>query len=198
MWEPRVLQRLGRLAAHRCHGSHLEQRTRGARRAAAADFEHAAPGGFRSQARHAVGRAHATASRTKAAGPTLRRHNAIRWSIVGAGLAGAACAHALARLGVRSRVIDTHPAVAAGRLGTAGRLAARRGAPDDSPHTRWFRAARAARARGDRPADRAAARCAARSTACCASSASSIARRCSGCSCAQGLPPDYVQALSPD
>jgi tRNA 5-methylaminomethyl-2-thiouridine biosynthesis bifunctional protein len=61
-------------------------------------------------------------------------------AIVGAGLAGAAAAHALAALGVPSRVIDAQRAPAQGGSGQPAGLLHGVVHADDSPHTRWFRA----------------------------------------------------------
>jgi len=62
-------------------------------------------------------------------------------TIVGAGLAGAGAARALAALGVRCKVFDALPVVAGGGSGQPAGLLHGVLHADDSPHTRWFRAA---------------------------------------------------------
>jgi tRNA 5-methylaminomethyl-2-thiouridine biosynthesis bifunctional protein len=61
--------------------------------------------------------------------------------ILGAGLAGAGCAHALAQAGVRSTVLDAHGGVAKASSGNPGGLFHGTLNPDDSPHARFNRAA---------------------------------------------------------
>jgi tRNA 5-methylaminomethyl-2-thiouridine biosynthesis bifunctional protein len=61
--------------------------------------------------------------------------------IIGAGLAGAACAWALAQQGIRSTVIDTHAAPAQASSGNPGGLYHGTLNPDDGLHARFNRAA---------------------------------------------------------
>ena len=61
--------------------------------------------------------------------------------VVGAGLAGAACARALANAGLAVTVLDAAPAVAHAASGNPGGLFHGTVHPDDGPHARWNRAA---------------------------------------------------------
>ncbi len=61
--------------------------------------------------------------------------------VVGAGLAGAACAQALLRAGLDVTVLEGGAQVAAGASGNPGGLFHATVHPDDGPHARWNRAA---------------------------------------------------------
>ncbi|RVT87928.1 FAD-dependent 5-carboxymethylaminomethyl-2-thiouridine(34) oxidoreductase MnmC [Inhella crocodyli] len=61
--------------------------------------------------------------------------------VVGAGLAGAACAQALQREGLAVTVLEAGPTVAHGASGNPGGLFHGTLHPDDGPHARWNRAA---------------------------------------------------------
>ena len=118
-------------------------------------------------------------------------------AIVGAGLAGAAVARALAALGVRCNVFEAQPAIAQGGSGQPAGLLHGVLHADDSPHTRWFRAA-ALRAHATIAPLIAQQRVRGRldgllrvEHALDHASMLDLLR-------AQGLPPDYVQALSVD
>ncbi len=67
--------------------------------------------------------------------------NADHALIIGAGLAGAACAWALAQQGIRSTVIDTRPGPAQASSGNPGGLFHGTLNPDDGMHARFNRAA---------------------------------------------------------
>jgi len=140
MWEPSVLKRLARLAAPDATAATWST-ARAVRDAlAGADFELQRQPGFDHKremltARHAPHhRAAASAGRRydAASGPVV---------IVGAGLAGAAAAHALASFGVPSRVLAAAATPAEGGSGQPAGLLHGVVHTDDSPHTRWFRAA---------------------------------------------------------
>lgn len=72
--------------------------------------------------------------------------------VVGAGLAGAAAAMQLARLGLAVRVLERHAAPARETSGNPAGLFHGTLHPDDGAHARWFRAAALAAARALRPA----------------------------------------------
>jgi tRNA 5-methylaminomethyl-2-thiouridine biosynthesis bifunctional protein len=81
---------------------------------------------------------------------------AVPWAreavVVGAGLAGAAAAMQLARLGLAVRVLERHAAPAGETSGNPAGLFHGTLHPDDGAHARWFRAAALAAARALRPA----------------------------------------------
>jgi tRNA 5-methylaminomethyl-2-thiouridine biosynthesis bifunctional protein len=139
MWEPRVLKRLGRLAAPDATLATWSTARVVRDALAAADFEIERRPGFDHKREMLIAR-HAPRYRPPA--PAGRRYGSTAQpvAIVGAGLAGAAVAHALASLGVESRVIDAHAAPAAGGSGQAAGLLHGVVHAEDSPHTRWFRA----------------------------------------------------------
>lgn len=66
--------------------------------------------------------------------------NARRAVVLGAGIAGAACAQALRREGLEVRVLDALTAPAQGASGNPGGLFHGSVHPDDGPHARWNRA----------------------------------------------------------
>jgi tRNA 5-methylaminomethyl-2-thiouridine biosynthesis bifunctional protein len=118
-------------------------------------------------------------------------------AIVGAGLAGAATARALAALGIRSTVFEARAAVAQAGSGQPAGLLHGVVHAEDSPHTRWFRAA-ALRAHASIAPLIAQRRVAGR-----LDGLLRIERELDHVSMvallhAQGLPLDYVQALSAD
>jgi tRNA 5-methylaminomethyl-2-thiouridine biosynthesis bifunctional protein len=117
-------------------------------------------------------------------------------AIVGGGLAGAACARALAREGLHCTVIDRHAAPAAEASGNAGGLFHGVFHPDDGMHARAHRAAAlvAAQAHAEAIAAGVPGRCdgllrLVPEHADAAPLAEQLARA--------GLPPEYVQAWSP-
>ena len=140
MWQPRVLRRLGRLAAPAATAATWSTARIVRDALGGAGFEVERADGFDTKrdmlcARH---RPHHRAPR-----PPGRRHGGIDGdvAVVGAGLAGAATARALAALGVPCRVFDAQPAVAQGGSSQPAGLLHGVVHADDSPHTRWFRAA---------------------------------------------------------
>jgi tRNA 5-methylaminomethyl-2-thiouridine biosynthesis bifunctional protein len=139
MWDPRVLKHLRRLAAP---GATLAtwSTARVVRDAlAAADFEIQRRPGFDNK-REMLSAQHAP--RHRAVAPAGRRFDGTHGpvAIIGAGLAGAAAAHAFATLGVSSHVIDANRAPAEGGSGQPAGLLHGVVHAEDSPHTRWFRA----------------------------------------------------------
>ncbi|HET7524564.1 MAG TPA: FAD-dependent 5-carboxymethylaminomethyl-2-thiouridine(34) oxidoreductase MnmC [Burkholderiaceae bacterium] len=140
MWQPQVLQRLGRLAAEGASAATWSSARIVREALDAAGFTVQRAAGFDAKrdmlcARHTAHRASQPDGRRFGAGPA--RHIAI----IGAGLAGAATARALAALGIASTVFDAAPAVAHGGSGQPAGLLHGVVHADDSPHTRWFRAA---------------------------------------------------------
>jgi tRNA 5-methylaminomethyl-2-thiouridine biosynthesis bifunctional protein len=139
MWEPHVLKRLGRLAAVQATVATWSTARVVRDALAAADFEIQRHPGF-DHKREMLTARHAPWHRAPA--PAGRRYGGTPAPvlIVGAGLAGAATAHALATLGVPSRVFDAHATPAQGGSGQPAGLMHGVVHTDDSPHTRWFRA----------------------------------------------------------
>lgn len=139
MWEPRVLQRLGRLAAPGATVATWSTARIVRDALAGADFECQRRPGFDTKREMLTGR---HAPHHRAPPPAGRRYadTCGPVAIVGAGLAGAAVAHALAMLGVPSQVLDAQGAQAQGGSGQPAGLLHGVVHADDSPHTRWFRA----------------------------------------------------------
>lgn len=141
MWQPRELQRLGRLAAPGATAATWSV-ARGVRDAlAAAGFDvHKAPG-FGGKRDMTIARfaPRFTPQRAPAA---LRTPNGAREAlVVGAGLAGCAAAWALARQGWHCRVFDRETAPAQVTSGNEGGLFHGTFQVDDGLHARWHRAA---------------------------------------------------------
>jgi tRNA 5-methylaminomethyl-2-thiouridine biosynthesis bifunctional protein len=139
MWEPRVLQRLGRLAAPQASAATWSTARVVREALAAADFEVQRQAGF-DRKREMLCAHHAP--RLRAPPPAGRRFGGTPGSvaIVGAGLAGAAIARALAALDVPSQVFEARAEVALGGSGQPAGLLHGVVHAQDSPHTRWFRA----------------------------------------------------------
>jgi tRNA 5-methylaminomethyl-2-thiouridine biosynthesis bifunctional protein len=139
MWEPRVLKRLGRLAAPDATLATWSTARVVRDALAAADFEIERRAGFDQKREMLVAR---HAPRHRAPRPAGRHFGGTAQSvaIIGAGLAGAAVAHALASFGVASHVIDAHATPAAGGSGNSAGLLHGVVHAEDSPHTCWFRA----------------------------------------------------------
>jgi len=140
MWEPRVLQRLGRLAAEGATAATWSSARVVRDALAGAGFAVQVTAGFDAK-RDMLCACHAP--RHRAPQPPGRRFasTASDVAIVGAGLAGAAAARALAALGIRSTVFEAQAATALGGSGQPAGLLHGVVHADDSPHTRWFRAA---------------------------------------------------------
>lgn len=140
MWEPRLLQRLARLAAVGATAATWSTARVVRDALAAAGFVVQRRAGFDAK-RDMLYACHAPVHR--APRPPGRRFGGAtaEVSIVGAGLAGAATARALADLGVRSKVFEAMPAAALGGSGQPAGLLHGVVHAGDSPHTRWFRAA---------------------------------------------------------
>ena len=140
MWQPRVLQRLARLAAPAATAATWSSARVVRDALAAADFEPQPAPGF--DAKRDMLRAQHQPHHCAPHAPGRRfGGGSAEVAIVGAGLAGAAVARALAGLGVPCRVFDVRPGVAQGGSGQPAGLLHGVLHADDSPHTRWFRAA---------------------------------------------------------
>jgi len=140
MWQPRVLQRLGRLAAEGATAATWSSARMVREALQAAGFEVQRAAGFDAK-RDMLCARHAPVHRSPP--PAGRRFGAAadEVAIVGAGLAGAAAAQALAALGVHCHVLEAQPAIASGGSGQRAGLLHGVLHAADSPHTRWFRAA---------------------------------------------------------
>lgn len=140
MWRPQVLKRLGRLAAVGATAATWTTARVVRDALAAADFQIQRQPGFDHKREMLTAR---HAPRYRAPAPTGRHYGGAQGpvAIVGAGLAGAAAAHALAALGVPSCVIDAQAAPAEGGSGQPAGLLHGVVHAEDTPHTRWFRAA---------------------------------------------------------
>lgn len=152
MWQPRVFERLGRLAAPGATAA-----TWSAARAvrdglAAAGFVVEQASGFAGKRDMTVAR---YAPRYVAPGPVggLHVHEAAHAAvIVGAGLAGCASAAALARQGWQCTLLDALDAPAQATSGNAVGLMHATLHADDGPHARWLRAGALHMARAIAPA----------------------------------------------
>jgi tRNA 5-methylaminomethyl-2-thiouridine biosynthesis bifunctional protein len=140
MWEPRVLARLARLAAEGATVATWSSARIVRDALSGAGFEVERQAGFDAKRDMLVAR---HAPRYRAAPPPGRRFGGRGASvaIVGAGLAGASVAQALAQQGVASTVFDGAADVAQGGSGQIAGLLHSVVHADDTPHTRWFRAA---------------------------------------------------------
>jgi tRNA 5-methylaminomethyl-2-thiouridine biosynthesis bifunctional protein len=140
MWQPHVLTRLGRLAAVGATAATWSSARVVRDALAAADFAVGRSEGFDGK-REMLAARHEP--RHRAVKPPGRRFGASHRSvaIVGAGLAGAAVAAALSRQGVHSTVFEAAADVAQGGSSQAAGLLHGVVHADDTPHTRWFRAA---------------------------------------------------------
>ncbi|HEX6018845.1 MAG TPA: FAD-dependent 5-carboxymethylaminomethyl-2-thiouridine(34) oxidoreductase MnmC [Burkholderiaceae bacterium] len=140
MWQPRVLQRLGRLAASDATVATWSSARVVRNALAGADFAVTRSAGFDTKRDMLIGH-HRPQHRTPPPAGQLYGGGVDAVTIVGAGLAGAATARALAGLGVRCRVFDALPAVAQAGSGMPAGLLHGVVHGADTPHTRWFRAA---------------------------------------------------------
>jgi tRNA 5-methylaminomethyl-2-thiouridine biosynthesis bifunctional protein len=196
MWEPRVLQRLARLAAVGATAATWSSARVVRDALAAAGFTVERVAGFDNK-RDMLRARHAPTHR--APRPPGRRYGGAsrEVAIVGAGLAGAAAARALAALGVRCKVFEALPAVAQGGSGQPAGLLHGVLHASDSPHTRWFRTA-ALRAHAVIAPLIAQQRVQGRLDGLLRAEHTLDHASMLGLLRAQGLPPDYVQALSID
>jgi tRNA 5-methylaminomethyl-2-thiouridine biosynthesis bifunctional protein len=195
MWQPALLKHLGRLAADGATAATWSSARLVRDALAGANFDVQRRAGFDGK-RDMLCAVHAP--RHRAPRPAGRRYGnaAGRIAIVGAGLAGAAMAFALARLGIGSLVLEAASSLDGGNAGQPAGLLHGVVHGDDSPHTRWFRAAalHAHAALAPWLADHRV-----------HGSLSGLLRieralelqRMHALLAAQGLPPDYVQALGP-
>ncbi|MBK9363979.1 MAG: bifunctional tRNA (5-methylaminomethyl-2-thiouridine)(34)-methyltransferase MnmD/FAD-dependent 5-carboxymethylaminomethyl-2-thiouridine(34) oxidoreductase MnmC [Rubrivivax sp.] len=139
MWDPRMLKALGRRAAPDATAAtwSVARSLRDGLAAAGFDWQRAPGlGGKREtlRARHAPRHRHAHAANVPA-------DDDRRAVVVGAGLAGACTAAALAALGFEVTVLDRHDQPAGGSSGNPAGLFHATVHADDGPHARLFRAA---------------------------------------------------------
>lgn len=141
MWDPYTLKLLGRLAAPAATAATWSVARDVREGLTSAGFAVEKAPGFaakgqmsvaRFQPRHLPQRPAARAPLAPSAGQAL---------VIGAGLAGAACAWALREQGIASLVLDTHGAPAQGSSGNPGGLFHGTLNPDDGLHARFNRAA---------------------------------------------------------
>ena len=140
MWQPALLKHLGRLAADGATAATWSSARVVRDALAGAGFAVQRRAGFDAK-RDMLCAVHAP--RHRAPRPAGRRYGAAAGSIaiIGAGLAGAATAFALARLGIGSLVLEAASSVSGGNAAQPAGLLHGVVHGDDSPHTRWFRAA---------------------------------------------------------
>jgi tRNA 5-methylaminomethyl-2-thiouridine biosynthesis bifunctional protein len=141
MWTPELFRSLARLAAH--------DATAATWSAARVVHDGLAAAGFDVQSASGPGRKRDItlarfAPRFVPPPPPGRRlplHAPRDAIVIGAGLAGAGVARALAAQGVACTVLDAHAQPAAGASGNPAALFHGTVGADDTPHTRWYRAA---------------------------------------------------------
>jgi tRNA 5-methylaminomethyl-2-thiouridine biosynthesis bifunctional protein len=142
MWDAHALKLLGRLAVPSVTTastwSTAPQVLDGLR---AAGFEAGKQPGFAKKGRMTVARFVPRHMLRRPPGRLALAVNANEALVIGAGLAGAACAWALQRQGLSCTVLDQHPAVAQAGSGNPGGLFHGTLNPDDGLHARFNRAA---------------------------------------------------------
>ena len=141
MWQPRVIKRIGRLAAPAATAATWS--AAGAVRSALveAGFEVERVPGFAGKRDMTIAR-YAPRHAPQRAAAALRTPGGPREAlVVGAGLAGCAAAWALSRQGWRCRVFEREGEPATANSGQAGGLMHGTFQGDDGLHARWFRAA---------------------------------------------------------
>lgn len=139
MWDARVLRSLNRLAAPQATVATWSVARSVLEGLTSAGFEVGKQPGFAGKREMTVGR---FAPRHRAPLPPGRRPGTARHvAVVGAGLAGAGIAQALARTGVHTAVFERRPLAADEGSGNAGGLYHGVVHDDDGPHARWLRAA---------------------------------------------------------
>jgi tRNA 5-methylaminomethyl-2-thiouridine biosynthesis bifunctional protein len=136
MWDERVLKALGRRARHGATAATwcVARSVRDGLAAAGFDSERVPGNGGKREVLHAR---FAPRFPVKAR-PTIEERQAL---VLGAGLAGACTAAALAGAGLDVQVLDRHPQPAAGSSGNPAGLYHATVHRDDGPHARLFRAA---------------------------------------------------------
>ncbi|MBX3603250.1 MAG: FAD-dependent 5-carboxymethylaminomethyl-2-thiouridine(34) oxidoreductase MnmC [Rubrivivax sp.] len=135
MWSPRVLKAVGRRAAPGASAATWSVAVALRQGLATAGFEVQRAAGIGGKREITVAR---FAPRWRCEPPPTPPRDAI---VVGAGLAGAAVARALARAGIEVTVVDRQPVPAAEASGNPAGLFHGTLHPDDGPHARLFRAA---------------------------------------------------------
>ena len=141
MWDAYTLKRLARLAAPGATAATWSV-ARGVRDGlTAAGFEVQRVPGFASKGQMCVAEYRPRHETERPAGRMALAPQAREVLIVGAGLAGAACAHALREQGIACRVLEARPGPAQAGSGNPGGLFHGTLNPDDGLHARFNRAA---------------------------------------------------------
>ena len=194
MWQPRVIKGLGRLAAPGASVATWSVATALRASLVSAGFEVRLSGGI-SGKRAITLASHAPRFVVRGTPLVARLCPPSAVVVIGAGLAGAWTAYALAQRGVRVTVIDRQAMPAAGASGNAGGIYHATVHADDGPHARLLRAAALFAHRLMRPLiDSGLVPGQARGLLRLQSGADALATM-RGQVTAQGLPPEYVQAL---
>jgi len=141
MWDPYLLKRLARLAAPAASVATWSVARPVLDGLQAAGFEMGKLPGFANKGQMSVGRYRPRHELQLPAGRRALAPGAKRALVLGAGLAGAACAWALRRQGVDCLVIDELAGPALAGSGNPGGLFHGTLNPDDGPHARFNRAA---------------------------------------------------------
>eukprot|EP01137_Pigoraptor_chileana_P030605 Opistho-2@17321 len=141
MWDGHVLKALGRRAAPGATLASWSVAPAVREGLAAAGFSSERQRGFANKGGMCVARHQPRHQAERPAGRVPLAPEARTALILGAGLAGAACAHALAGQGIRSTVLDARPGPAQASSGNPGGLFHGTLNPDDGTHARFNRAA---------------------------------------------------------
>lgn len=141
LWDDYLIKNLARLAAPEATAATWSISRPMRRAMAAAGFEVSLAPGFANKPEMTVARYAPRHTPQRPAGRELLAPQAREAVILGAGLAGAACAWALSREGVSCTVIDALPGPAQASSGNPAGLFHGTVNPDDGPHARFNRAA---------------------------------------------------------
>ncbi|PND37065.1 oxidoreductase [Paucibacter aquatile] len=141
MWDAYLLKALGRLAAPGASAGTWSVAPQVREGLAAAGFQVERQRGFANKGGMCVARYAPRHQPQKPAGRLALAPGARRALVIGSGLAGAACAWALAQRGIHCTVIDAHAAPAQASSGNPGGLFHGTLNPDDGVHARFNRAA---------------------------------------------------------
>lgn len=147
MWDGQLLQALGRRAAPQATATTWSCAPAVREALTAAGFEFERQRGFANKGGMLVARHRPRFVPQRPAARMPLAPAAREALVIGAGLAGAACALALKRQGVAVTVVDAHPAPAQASSGNPGGLFHGTLNPDDGVHARFNRAAALATAR---------------------------------------------------
>ncbi|HLO94035.1 MAG TPA: tRNA (5-methylaminomethyl-2-thiouridine)(34)-methyltransferase MnmD, partial [Burkholderiaceae bacterium] len=141
IWDPYLLRSLGRLAAPEATAATWSVARPVRDGLAAAGFEVRKAAGFASKGQMSVAHFRPRHAVQRPAGRLALAPGARSAIVLGAGIAGAACAHALAAQGLDVSLLDAHDAPAQAGSGNPGGLFHGTLNPDDGLHARFNRAA---------------------------------------------------------